>query len=415
MKIPDYYEFGCPVKVESGHDVLEQIPELLLSLGSTRPVIITDKGVTSAGLIDIVQAVVKKGVEIVSVMDDVPPDSDVTIVNKLADVYRINCADSIIAVGGGSVMDSAKAVNILVSEKSDDLMEFAGSEKLKRKLKPLIAVPTTAGTGSEVTIVAVIADKERNRKMLFSSGFLQPDVAVIDSRMTLTLPPHITAQTAMDALSHAVEAYTCNSKNPISDAHASEAITLIRDNLLDVVRNPDKKEGRLALAKAATLAGIAFSNSMVGMVHMLGHSVGSVCHVAHGTCMAIFLPYGLEYNLHKIYEELADLLYLFEGDRIYTDTPGKQRAEKTIESIRKLNQELHIATDGRHFRYLKEITDHEGNQVVPEDKLEEIARIAMGDGTVFYSPEDLDYDDCLMVLKAAWGGDKLDLEKIRKG
>ena len=156
-----------------------------------------------------------------AIADDVPPDSDLRVVNRLARVYREKGCDSIIAVGGGSVMDTAKGINIVVSEKADDLMMFSGANVLKRALKPLIAIPTTAGTGSEVTLVAVVKDHERHLKMAFVSYFLLPDVSIVDSRMTMSLPPAITAATGMDALSHAVEAYTCLAKNPLSDAHAS--------------------------------------------------------------------------------------------------------------------------------------------------------------------------------------------------
>lgn len=415
MHIPDYYEFCCRVNIVAGHDGLEQIPALLNAMGASSPMILTDKGVMAAGLMDIVTQAVSSHLDIRTVEDDVPPDSDLNVVNRLAGVYREKGCDSIIAVGGGSVMDTAKGINILVSEKADDLMQFTGAGTLKRPLKPMIAVPTTAGTGSEVTIVTVIADHENNRKMLFTSNFLLPNAAVIDSRMTLTLPPHITAATAMDAMAHAVEAATMLSKNPLSDAHASEAISLISKNLIPVIKNPSDKEGRLALATAATMAGIAFSNAMVAMVHGLGHSVGSVCHVPHGTCMAILLPYGLEYNLHKNEDQVAELLLPLAGPDIYVATPKEERAAKAIDWIRQFNQELNIATDGRHATCLKDILDAEGNSMVPKQKLEEIAKTAMGDGTVFYNPEELDYEDCLMVLEAAWDGLPLDLNKIKRG
>jgi alcohol dehydrogenase len=272
MPFPGYYEFFCPVKTVAGHRALEKIPQLLNRLGAQRPMIITDKGVAGAGLVDIVNAAITPGVRIGAVEDDVPRDSDLKVVNQFAGIYRKNGCDAIVAVGGGSVMDTAKGVNIVVSEKADDLMQFSGAGTLTRQLKPLVAIPTTAGTGSEVTLVAVIADHDRNLKMPFTSYFLLPDVAVLDPRMTLTLPAAITASTAMDALTHAVEAYTCLAKNPLSDAHALLAIELIGQNLMNVISEPDNADGRLALAVAATLAGVAFSNAMVGMVHTLGHS-----------------------------------------------------------------------------------------------------------------------------------------------
>ncbi|MFH2090748.1 MAG: iron-containing alcohol dehydrogenase [Pseudomonadota bacterium] len=415
MYIPDYYEFCCRVNIIAGHDALEKIPKLLLSMGAKNPMILTDKGVKAAGLVDIVVDAVKDRLFIKRIEDGVPPDSDLNVVNRLARVYNETNCDAIIAVGGGSVLDTAKGINILVSEKADDLMQFTGAGALKRKLKPLIAVPTTAGTGSEVTMVAVIADHEKNRKMAFASVFLLPDIAIIDSRMTLTLPARITAATAMDAMAHSVEACVMLSKNPLSDAHAGEAIRMIRRHLFSVIEHPEDKDGRLALATAAAMAGISFSNSMVGMVHALGHSVGSVCHVPHGNCMAILLPYGLEYNLHKVKDRIAELLFPLAGAQIYAQTPGADRALAAIACIQKFNQDLRQATNGAHATCLKELKDTDGHALVPESILPEIAKTALGDGAVFYNPEDVDYEDWLMVAQAAWEGVPLDISKIRKG
>ncbi|MBC2742275.1 MAG: iron-containing alcohol dehydrogenase [Desulfosarcina sp.] len=415
MHFPGYYEFFCPVKTVAGHQALEKIPQLLNGLGAQRPMIITDKGVAGAGLVDIVNAAITPGVRIGAVEDEVPPDSDLKVVNRLAGVYRESGCDAIVAVGGGSVMDTAKGVNIVVSENADDLMQFSGAGTLTRPLRPLVAIPTTAGTGSEVTLVAVIADHDRNQKMLFTSYFLLPDVAVLDSRMTLTLPPAITAATAMDALTHAVEAYTCLAKNPLSDAHALLAIELIGKNLLNVLKEPDDADGRLALAVGANLAGVAFSNAMVGMVHSLGHSVGAVCGVPHGTCMAILLPYGLEYNMHKNGHLTAQLLLPLAGARIYAQTPAHLRAQQVVAAIRQLNQRLHQETGGRHARFFKEITGPDGSARVPVEKLEAIAEKALGDGSIFYNPEELDHDDLVMVMSHAWEGTPLDRNLVKKG
>jgi len=415
MELPKYYEFCCRVKIIAGHDALEKIPGMLASLRAERPMIVTDKGVSGAGLIDIVVHAIQGRVTIGAIADDVPPDSDLRVVNRLAHVYREKGCDSLIAVGGGSVMDTAKGINIVVSEKADDLMKFSGANALKRPLKPLIAIPTTAGTGSEVTLVAVIKDHEKHLKMCFVSYFLLPDVSIVDSRMTLSLPPAITAATGMDAFSHAVEAYTCLAKNPLSDAHAYAAINLIGENLVKVTKNPNDRNGRLAMASAATLAGIAFSNSMVGMVHTLGQSVGAVCGIPHGVCMAILLPYGLEYNIHKNGHFTAELLLPLSGAEVYAGIPKEQRAEEVIASIRRMNQDLHDATDGRHPRYFREVVDRDGRQMVPKEKLPDVAKTSLGDGSIFYNPEETDYDDFLMVLEAAWEGKSLDTNRIKKG
>jgi alcohol dehydrogenase len=415
MYMPGYYEFCCRVNVLSGHASLESIPALLADLGARKPFIVTDRGVSGAGLLDLVTGALRNEVEIGAMSDEVPPDSDVEIVNRLAGVYRARGCDSIIAVGGGSVMDTAKGMNILVSERSDNLLAFSGANALKRPLKPFVAVPTTAGTGSEVTQAAVIKDRTKSLKLAFASYFLLPDAAVLDSRMTLTLPPALTASTGMDALTHAMEAYFCLAKNPLSDTHALAAVDLIGRHLLPVVGNPGDREGRLALANAATLAGIAFSNSMVGLVHNLGHATGSACGVPHGACMAMFLPYGLEYNLHKREAFMAELLLPLAGPEVYAAVPPAGRAQKLIDRIRQLNQDLHEATGGRHFRFLKEVVDREGKPMVPRERIPDIVAAARLDGAVFYNPEEMDAQDMRMVLEAAWEGQPLDRSRIKKG
>ncbi len=415
MYVPSYYEFCNKVKCVSGHDALDRLPEMLASVNSVKPMIITDKGVMGAGLIGPVQKALGSKIKAGGVYDDVPADSDVKTVKDIAAKYRAAKCDSIIAVGGGSVLDTAKGVNILVSENSDNLMDFVGFGALKRRLKPLVAVPTTSGTGSEMTLVAVIADHERDVKMLFPSLFLLPDFAVLDSRMTKTLPASITAATGMDALTHACEAYTCLSKNPLSDTTAIMAIKLISENLLNAVKKPGDLEARLALANGSALAGMSFSNSMVGVVHAIGHSIGAICHVAHGVCMSILLPYGLEYNLHKSGHLTAELLFPLKGETAYNSAKSSERPLQAIAAIRQMNSDLREATGGKHPTCLREVVDSKGNMMIPREVLPDIARLSLNDGAMVYNPEDLDYNDMLMVLEKAWEGEPLDIKRIKKG
>ncbi|HON78041.1 MAG TPA: iron-containing alcohol dehydrogenase [Spirochaetota bacterium] len=415
MFLPKYYEFCCRVKTIAGHKALESIAGELDTLGARNPIIITDKGVSGAGLIKIVRTALGKKVKIAAIEDNVPPDSDVSVVNRVAKLYKSKKCDSIIAVGGGSVMDTAKAVNILVSLGGDDLMSYTGAGKVTEKLNPLVVIPTTSGTGSEMTLVAVIADHARKMKMAFTSYFLLPDLAVLDSRMTKTLPPFLTSSTAMDALTHACEAYTCMGKNPLSDAYAIPAIQLISQNVVRAVKKPGDMKARLALANGSALAGVAFSNSMVAIVHNIGHAIGGVCNVPHGVAMGILLPYGLEYNYHKSAHYTADLLYPLAGEEEFINTPLNKRPEKAVAYIRQLNEDLHAATGGRHSRYLKEVVDRDGNQMVPREKFDDIIRTAKGDPAQFYNPEDVDENDYRVMLECAYEGIPLDRKKIKKG
>ncbi|MCK7551909.1 MULTISPECIES: iron-containing alcohol dehydrogenase [Marinobacter] len=390
-----YYEFFCPVKVIAGKAALEHMPYELSGMAATRPMIVTDKGVRAAGLLDpVIAACEESGLEIVSIYDDVPPDSSTAVVRDIAGVYRSEKCDSIIAVGGGSAIDTAKAVNILVSEGGDDIAAYAGAGVLKRPLKPFFVVPTTAGTGSEVTAVAVIADTEKHVKLPFTSSFLLPNAAIIDPRMTLTLPPHITAATAMDAMTHATEAFTCMAKNPLSDAYATAAIKKISNSLLAVMDNPKDADNRLELAEASTMAGIAFSNSMVGLVHALGHATGAICQLPHGLCMSLYLPYVLEYNIESIREPLGELLLYLDGPEVYAATPASRRAEASISAIRRMRDALY-----KHCKLPR--TLKETGKVV-EEQLERIAEVALDDGAIMFNPKEVTLEDAKAVLRRAW-------------
>lgn len=390
-----YYEFFCPVKVIAGKAALEHIPYELTGLGAKRPMIVTDKGVRAAGLLDpVIAACEESGLEIISVYDDVPPDSSTGVVKDIAGIYRREKCDSLIAVGGGSAIDTAKAVNILVSEGGDNIAEYSGAGIIKHPLKPFLVVPTTAGTGSEVTSVAVITDPAKSVKLPFSSSFLLPNAAVIDPRMTLTLPPHITAATAMDAMTHATEAFTCMAKNPLSDAYATAAIKKVSTSLLKVMDNPKDSDNRLELAQASTMAGIAFSNSMVGLVHALGHATGAICHLPHGLCMSLYLPYVLEYNLEAIRAPLGELLLYLEGPEVYAATPASRRAEASISALRKLRDELYKRC--KLPRTLKETGS------VEEHQLDTIAELAMDDGSMMFNPKEVTLEDARAVLNKAW-------------
>ncbi len=415
MTMPAYYDFCSRVKTISGENAMEKIPGLLKGLGVRRPMIVTDRGVEAAGLIDTVTEAIDGGLDIGAIYADIPVDSDYRVVDDGAAVYQNNRCDAIIAVGGGSVIDTAKGINILASLGGKSLLGCQGAGTIRRKLNPLAVLPTTSGTGSEMTLVAVIADTERQEKMLFVSHFLLPDLAVLDPRLTRTLPDFLTSQTAMDALAHACESYYCMEKNPVSDALALRAISLISEHLLPAVRNPAETSARLALANASAMAGAAFSNSMVGLVHNLGHVVGAVCHVPHGTCMSILLPYGLEYNTHRREKAIGEILFSLAGPEIYAKTPEKARPDKAVEQIRMLNEDLHNITGGKHPRFLGEIRNKDGTPAVPRSALPEIARKTMADGARLPNPEEILPEDALMVLEHAWAGIHLDRSRIRKG
>jgi len=390
--LPNYYQYFCPVKILSGKLAVSNIPYEMGLLGCKRAMIVTDKGVVSAGLINNVkQAFSDSDSEIGCIFDEVPADSSNIIANKIADLFKKNNCDCFIAVGGGSALDSAKGGNIVVSERTDDLLKLQGVDKVTANLLPLIAVPTTAGTGSEVTKVAVIYNEDTKSKMAFMSDKLYPHIAVIDPKMTMTMPPKITAATGMDALTHAIEAYICLQKNPIDDIFAITAIKLIKEYLEIACQNPKDETARMAMANAALFAGIAFSNSMVGMVHALAHSMGAVCHVPHGVANAVLLPWCLEYNLDKVPELIAQLSPILGDNKTYSN--DKDQAESTIFIIRNLLNNLNRITG---------LPTKLRDAGVTEEKLQAAAKGAINDGAVLYNPKEVCFDDALEIYKKAF-------------
>ena len=395
MNVP-YFEFFAPVKLLAGARALEHVSFELASLSASRPLLVTDAGVRKAGLVQpVAQALAEGGTPIAAAFDDVPADSSLAVVTACARAYREHGCDAIVAVGGGSVIDTSKGANMLVSEGGDDVRRFLGAGALQRALRPFFAIPTTAGTGSEVTVAAVIADPDRGVKLAFTSPFLLPHVAVVDPRMTLTLPPFLTAATAMDALTHAIEACVGLAKNPLSDAYAHTAIAKLVAALPGVLENPRDERGRFELALGATMAGIAFSSSMTSLVHALGHALGALCHLHHGACMSLLLPYALEYNLTARAAEIGQLLLPLEGPDAYARTMSGDRPRAAIGSVRRLRDRLHAATG------LARTLSETGK--VSRAQLPQLARMALDEGPLAYNPVAVGYDDALGVLERAWG------------
>ncbi len=393
--IPNYYEFSNTTKILSGEYALENIPVELKALGAKKALVLCDETLKKIGTMQkVLDAILDKGIEIRETYTKIPPDSSIEIIEEIVKIYLDRECDSIIAIGGGSVIDTAKGVRMMISQNVKNIMELAGCEMLSYgRHIPFVAIPTTAGTGSEVTLVAVILNKCQNIKMEFISYYLLPDIAVLDPRMTMSLPAKTTAATGMDALCHAIESYTCMQKNPLSDSYAVAAINLIRENLIEVCKNGNDKKRRLAMANASLMAGVAFSNSMVGIIHAIGHALGGVSRVPHGEAMAILMPYCMEYNLDKLEDLYAELLLPLAGEEVYVNTPKEERAKMTIETIRNMQKELNKLT-GLPLSLSEK-------QVKKED-FKKIAETAINDGALIVNPKNADANDILEILNKAY-------------
>ncbi len=390
-----YFEFQNAVKLLCGEASLERIPSELEHLGASRPLLLSDAMLAGIGTLALVADAMKaEGCEPAGIFTDIPVDSSLKVVNGIAALYRELGCDALVAVGGGSVIDTAKGVRLVLSQDTDDILAIGGYENLTRgRHIPFIVVPTTAGTGSECTGVAVIRNDETQVKMEFLSPFVEPDVAVLDPRMTEGLPPRATASTGLNALCHAIETATCLQANPLSSAYARAAIRLIAENLEEATRNGRNRKARFAMAVASTMAGIAFSNSMVGAVHAIGHALGSVCHVPHAVAMGILLPHVMRYNMERIAPAYGELLPELAGMDAALEIPADVRGEATLRAVEVLAQEL-AALCGLPLALR--------DAGVDKKDFAQVARVAVNDGAMIVTPRAADEAQVIAILEAAY-------------
>lgn len=393
--MPPYFEYQNAVKLLCGHNALDRLADELRHLGAAKPLLLSDAVLAKIGVAaQVSDAMAAEGVPVAEFFSDIPVDSSLDVVNRIARLYREKGCDAVVAVGGGSVIDTAKGARLILSQEKDDILAISGIENLQRgRHIPFIVVPTTAGTGSECTGVAVIRNEAQGVKMEFLSPFVEPDVAVLDVRMTLRLPARATAGTGMDALVHAIEACTCLQSNPLSYAHGTSAIRLISQHLVEATQHGANREARLAMALAATQAGIAFSNSMVGAVHAIGHALGGVCHVPHAEAMNILLPHVMRANLSHAAAGYAELLPYVIGWEKAAAIPAAERAEALIREIEKLSATLQQLSGLP--RRLSEV----GVQVADFPR---IAEGAVNDGALIVNPRALDEAQIIDLLKQAY-------------
>ncbi|MCL5074362.1 MAG: iron-containing alcohol dehydrogenase [Chloroflexi bacterium] len=290
------FVFSMPTEIRFGWGVAKEIGEAARQLGGHKALIVTDKGIEKAGLLtDIVNSVHSAGVETV-VFTGVEPNPRDENVAAGAALGRESAVDMLIAVGGGSSIDAAKGINVLLTN-GGEIKDYRGVGLVQKPTLPFIAVPTTAGTGAEVTRGAVITDTVRQIKIVVVSPFNRPKIALVDPSLTVSLPARATAETGMDALTHAIETYVSLLAQPMTDALALAAIELIANNLGKAVANGADQEARSKMMLASMMAGVAFSHALVGTAHSLAHPLSTRHNLPHGLACSIMLPYVMEFNL----------------------------------------------------------------------------------------------------------------------
>jgi len=281
--------FALPGQIVIGGGALAELPGILAGLGITRPLLVSDPVMRDLGLVDRVAAMLEAAGAPCLVFVDTVPEPTADVVERGAEILGEEEFDGLVALGGGSPIDTAKAMAILAAN-GGRLSDYKVPNPIPRAGAPIVAIPTTAGTGSEVTRFTVVTDTATDEKMLIAGPSVTPAAAIVDYELTLTMPPRLTADTGIDALTHAIEAYVSRKANPFSDGMARSAMSLIWNNIRTACREPNNRAAREAMMFGATQAGLAFSNASVALVHGMSRPIGAFFHVPHGLSNAMLLP-----------------------------------------------------------------------------------------------------------------------------
>lgn len=381
------YEFSLPGRTIIGENALETSEKIIKKLGK-KAFIVSGKNVTKTGTVKILTDLLEKWEIEFEIFNDITGEPTEVMINTGVEAYKKAECDFCIAIGGGSPLDSGKAI-IAMTKLSGEISDYMGVE-MEGDFPPLVLIPTTAGTGSEATKFTIITDSKRDVKMLLKGEALLPDLAVIDSKFSLTAPKNVTAATGMDALTHAVEAYTSRKANPLTDTYALSAIKRIFKYLPLVYADGDDKKAREEMAIAAYEAGVCINNSSVTLVHGMSRPIGAMFHVAHGISNAMLIKECLSYVLDGCYERFGEIGRVINA--VDNEKSDKEAAEAFLEKLELLCNTCGIPT-------LKEygISKEDFDSVV--DKM---AEDAMASGSPLNTIKDVTKQDLLIIYNNLW-------------
>jgi len=386
MNVYNILMFQTKTKLVMGAGASAQTGPELQAMGAKKVLIVTDKGIVSAGILDkIVPSVREAGVDTV-LFDGVVANPRIKTVEDCIATYRANGCDGFLTVGGGSSMDTAKTAGVLATNPGS-VLDYEGPNLVKNPMPPMVAIPTTYGTGAEVSPGAIITNEHKKYKMGIGDDWhMSPAVAILDPLLLLNLPPHIAASTGMDALTHAIEAYVAVMAQPFSDAWSLQAIRMIAENLPPAVATNWDVEATANMLYASTMAGLAFSTAGLGFVHSMTHALGGMFDMAHGVANALVLPYVMEYNLLACPKKFADIAQAM-GENI-DGLSLLDAAAKSVEAVRKLSRRLGIP------QRLSEVG-------VDSSKIDEMAEWAFKDGNTACNPRPGSKEVFVELFKAA--------------
>ncbi len=360
-------------KVVEGKGSIGELPTLLKNEKKSHPLIVTDPGIVSFGLHkSLLDALTKADISY-SFYDKVCPNPTFAVIEEAFSIYQKENCDSIIALGGGSSMDTAKAVGVKAVHPNKDLSKFKRVLSVGKKIPFLIAIPTTAGTGSEATVCAVIVNEKTKDKFSINDPHIIPDVAILDNSLLEGLPKKIISSTGMDTLTHAIESYIGRESTKKTKEYALQAMKLVKDNLYTFYMDQHNEEARAHMQKAAYLAGVSFTRAYVGYVHALAHALGGFYNVPHGFANAVLLPHVLKAYGKNAYARLAEV-----SDDLNLIDPlsgKKEKAEAVIAWINGMNQKMeipakfdHLIKNDKDLEALSRHADKEANPLYPVPK-----------------------------------------------
>ncbi len=379
------YKFFMPAISLMGADCLKDAGNQVGELGFKKALIVTDKVLGQIGIVKKVTDVLdNKNIEY-AIYDETKPNPTVKNVNDGLALLKEKECDFVISLGGGSAHDCAKGIALLATN-GGEIKDYEGVDKSKKPQLPMVGINTTAGTGSEMTLFAIITDEERHIKMALVDKHLTPIIAVNDPMLMLAMPKSLTAATGMDALTHAIEAYVSTSATPITDACAEKAIELVSNYLVNAVENGQDVEARDMMAYAEYLAGMAFNNASLGYVHAMAHQLGGFYNLPHGVCNAILLPHVQEYNKATSASRLAKIAKIMGGN--IEGLTDEQGADLCIDMIKSLSQTIGIP---------------EGLGVlgVKESDFETLATNALNDACSLTNPRKGNLEEVIAIFKKA--------------
>ncbi|MDK0568168.1 L-threonine dehydrogenase [Clostridium perfringens] len=379
------YKFFMPAISLMGADCLKDAGDQVEELGFKKALIVTDKVLGQIGIVKKVTDVLdNKNIEY-AIYDETKPNPTVKNVNDGLALLKEKECDFVISLGGGSAHDCAKGIALLATN-GGEIKDYEGVDKSKKPQLPMVGINTTAGTGSEMTLFAIITDEERHIKMALVDKHLTPIIAVNDPMLMLAMPKSLTAATGMDALTHAIEAYVSTAATPITDACAEKAIELISNYLVNAVENGQDVEARDMMAYAEYLAGMAFNNASLGYVHAMAHQLGGFYNLPHGVCNAILLPHVQEYNKATSASRLAKIAKIMGGN--IEGLTDEQGADLCIDMIKSLSQTIGIP---------------EGLGVlgVKESDFETLATNALNDACSLTNPRKGNLEEVIAIFKKA--------------